>query len=109
MTLDIRQLESDRKVKQNAAKILPDPQPGMVPLLFKRLVVADLIAPGTTDGNLIQFMKEKTFTNAAAAVAQAGVKPAATSPVQKIAHWIPVSEEMLEDDAQKAVDHRCAS
>lgn len=87
--------------------IIPDTRPGLVELLFKRLVVADLIAPGTTDGNLIQFMSETTFTNAAAAVAEAGLKPestlvfaAATSAVQKIAHWIPVTEEMLEDYAQ---------
>jgi len=87
--------------------ILPDYQPGIIPLLFKRLVVADLIAPGTTSSNLISFMKETTFTNAAAAVLEAGLKPestlvfaAATSAVQKIAHWIPVTEEMLEDFAQ---------
>jgi HK97 family phage major capsid protein len=89
--------------------IIPDTQPGVIPLLFKRLVVADLIAPGSTDGNLIQFMSETTFTNAAAAVAEAGLKPesalvfaAATSAVQKIAHWIPVTEEMLEDFKQTA-------
>lgn len=89
--------------------ILPDYQPGIIPLLFKRLVVADLIAPGTTTSNLISYMKETTFTNAAAAVAEAGLKPestlvfaAATSAVQKIAHWIPVTEEMLEDFAQTA-------
>jgi len=89
--------------------IIPDTQAGVVPLLFKRLVVADLIAPGTTTGNLIQFMSETTFTNAAAAVAEAGLKPestlvfaAATSAVQKIAHWIPVTEEMLEDFLQTA-------
>lgn len=87
--------------------ILPDTQPGIIPLLFKRLVVADLIAPGTTDSNLIQYMKETTFTNAAAAVLEGGTKPestlifaAATSPVQKLAHWIPVTEEMLEDFSQ---------
>jgi HK97 family phage major capsid protein len=89
--------------------ILPDYQPGIVPLLFKRLVVADLIAPGTTQSNLISYMKETTFTNAAAAVAEGGLKPesalvfaAATSAVQKIAHWIPVTEEMLEDFEQTA-------
>jgi HK97 family phage major capsid protein len=104
---DFRATTLDTTAGSGGPLILPDVQPGFVPLLFKRLVVADLIAPGSTVGNLIQFMKEKTFTNAAAAVAQAGLKPestlvfeAATSPVQKIAHWIPVTEEMLEDYAQ---------
>jgi HK97 family phage major capsid protein len=89
--------------------ILPDNRPGIIELLFKRLVVADLIASGSTDSNSVAFMKEKTFTNAAAAVAEAGLKPestlvfeAATSAVRKIAHWIPVTEEMLEDFKQTA-------
>lgn len=87
--------------------ILPDTRPGIIELPHARRVVADLIAPGTTASNLIQFMREKTFTNAADAVAQGGTKPestlvfeAATSPVQKLAHWIPVTDEMLEDYAQ---------
>lgn len=87
--------------------IQPDYQTGLVELLSRRTVVADLIAPGTTDSNLIQYTKEKTFTNAADAVKEGTAKPesaltfeAATSPVRKIAHWIPVSEEMLEDNAQ---------
>lgn len=89
--------------------IVPDVRPGIIQLLFKRLVVADLIAPGTTESNLVQFMKETTFTNAADAVLEGGPKPestlifdAATAAVRKIAHWIPVTEEMLEDFNQTA-------
>lgn len=87
--------------------IQPDILPGVQMLPFYKLVVADLPAPGTTTSNLIQYMKEKTFTNAAAAVLEGGTKPestlvfdSATSPVHKIAHWIPVTEEALEDYAQ---------
>lgn len=89
------------------ALIVPDHRPGIIELRYKRLVVADLIAPGTTDSNLVSFMKELAFTNAADAVLEGGLKPEstltfepATSPVRKIAHWIPVTEEMLEDFAQ---------
>lgn len=81
--------------------------PGILPLLFKRLVVADLIAPGTATSNLISFMKELLFTNAAATVAEGAAKPestltfdAATAAVRKIAHWLPVTDEMLEDAPQ---------
>jgi HK97 family phage major capsid protein len=84
--------------------IVPDYRPGIVDLRFKRLVVADLIAPGTTESNAIIYMKETTFTNAAATVAEAAAKPESalvfdqvTDPVQKIAHWLPVTDEMLED------------
>lgn len=84
--------------------IVPDYRPGVVPLLYRRPVVADLIAAGTTDSNAIIYMKELAATNAAAAVAEGTAKPEsalsfvqATDPVVKIATWIPVTTEMLED------------
>jgi HK97 family phage major capsid protein len=84
--------------------IIPQYLPGIQPLLFKRLVVADLLASGRTTSNSIVYMKETTFTNAADVVAEGADKPEstlifdqATDPVRKIAHWIPVTEEMLED------------
>lgn len=89
------------------ALVLPDQRPGFMPLQFARLVVADLLAPGTTDSNLIKYVKESVFTNAAAAVAQGAAKPESTltfapasASVEKIAHWFAVTEEMLEDFAQ---------
>lgn len=87
--------------------IVSDFRPGILPLLFKRLTVADLLASGTTDSNSITYMKETTFTNAAATVAEAAAKPESTlifdqvvDLVQKIAHWLPVTDEMLEDVRQ---------
>jgi HK97 family phage major capsid protein len=87
--------------------IVSDYQAGIVPLLFKRLVVADLLAPGTTDSNSVTYMKETTFTNAAAPTSEGAAKPESTlvfaqvtDNVQKIAHFLPVTEEMLEDVAQ---------
>lgn len=87
--------------------VVPQYLPGIQPLLFKRLTVADLLSPGTTDSNAIIYMKETVFTNNAAAVAEAAEKPESvlrfdqvTEAVRKIAHWLPVSEEMLEDVAQ---------
>lgn len=87
--------------------IVSDYQPGILPLLFKRLVIADLIAPGTTDSNSITYMKETTFTNAAAPTSEGAAKPESTlvfdqvtDSVRKIAHFLPVTEEMLEDVAQ---------
>lgn len=84
--------------------VMPQVMPGVRPLMFKRLVVSDLIAPGTTDSNAIIYMVETVFTNAAAPVAEGIAKPESTlvfdqktDPVSKIAHWIPVTEELLED------------
>src|SRR5207253_1198740 len=65
---------------------------------------AELFPQGQTSSNSIQFMAEKTFTNAAAAVAEGNPKPESTlgyetktSPTQKLAHFVPATTEMLED------------
>lgn len=89
--------------------VISDYRPGIVPLPSRRLSVRDLLAPGTTDSNSVTYMVETTFTNAAAPVAEGALKPESTlvfnqvtDLVQKIAHWLPVTEEMLEDVSQIA-------
>jgi HK97 family phage major capsid protein len=86
--------------------IIAETVPGIKEFLFKKLVVADLIAPGTTDSNLISFLKETTATNAADTVIEGAAKPestlifdAASAAVRKIATFLPVTDEMLEDVA----------
>jgi HK97 family phage major capsid protein len=87
--------------------VIPQYLPGIVPFPTPPIVVADLFSQGTTTSNAIVYMKETAFTNTAAAVAEGAAKPesalvfaSVTDPVRKIAHWLPVSEEMLEDVAQ---------
>jgi HK97 family phage major capsid protein len=87
--------------------LVTDYRPGIVELMFKPLTVADLLAKGTTDSNSITYMKETSFTNAADSVAEGAPKPESTlvfeqvtDLVRKIAHWLPVTDEMLEDVSQ---------
>lgn len=74
---------------------------------LRQLTVADLLMQGTTDSNTVRYLLETTNTNAAAAVAEEGSKPESTitftqvdEPVRKVATFLPVSDEMLEDVAQ---------
>ena len=74
------------------------------PLPTRPIVVMDLLMPGTTESNSIAVMIEKTFTNAASPVAEGAAKPESAltfdqvpEPVNKIAHWLPCTEEILED------------
>jgi HK97 family phage major capsid protein len=87
--------------------IVTDFRPGLVQKLFARLTVANLLSSGTTDSNSITYMRETTATNAAATVAEGATKPESalvfdqvTDLVRKIATWLPVTEEMLEDASQ---------
>jgi HK97 family phage major capsid protein len=87
------------------ADLVPlDQRSGVLPILFERLTVADLFASGSTQSNAVNYVVESVATNAAAVVAEGGAKPESTlefsheqEAVKKIATFLPVSDEMLED------------
>lgn len=99
---------------QGGNLITNDRQAGYIDILQRQLTLLDLIPTAQTTSNMIEYVAEKTFTNAAAETAEAtvttgttGTKPESTlnfelktSPVQTIAHWIPVTNAMLADAPQ---------
>lgn len=85
-----------------------DRQPGIQQILFERLTVAALLAPGQTTSNVVRYVVE-TVADAGSigVVAEGDNKPEAElefdetdEPVRKIATFLPISDEMLEDAAQ---------
>jgi HK97 family phage major capsid protein len=92
----------------NSDVVQPSVQPGIQPLLFRRLTIADLMPSGTTDSNTVRVIREEGGStgsvNAAAPVTETNEKPASRirleevdESVRKIATILPVSDEMLED------------
>lgn len=84
-----------------------DVQGGIQDLRLRRLTVADLMASGTTDSSVVRYVSETSNTNAAAGVLEGDLKPESTivfgtvdEPVRKIATFLPITDEMLEDAAQ---------
>ena len=66
--------------------------------------VADLMLSGTTNAQVVSYYQETTYTNAAAETDEGSLKPESTldftlrqDNVRKIATWIPVTDEMMED------------
>lgn len=87
--------------------VSPDLQPGIIPGTQRRLTVRDLMTPGRTDSNAIQFVRETGFTNNAATVSETNLKPESTltyelvqRPVVTIAHYFKASKQILDDFPQ---------
>jgi HK97 family phage major capsid protein len=81
--------------------------PGIQDIRFRPLTIADLFPSGTTNSPLIRYLVESAVTNAAAAVAEGGLKPESAlsfskvdGTLHKLATFLPVTDEMLEDWAQ---------
>lgn len=78
--------------------------PRLVDYATRPIELLDVIPTTTTSQTAVTYMEETTFTNAAAETAEGAAKPEAalalterTSAVRKIAVWLPVTDEQLED------------
>ncbi len=83
---------------------LEDRRPGIQPSAQEERTVADLMLAGTTGAQKVTYFEETTFTNNAAETAEGAAKPEGVldftlreDNVRKIATWIPVTDEMMED------------
>ena len=80
-------------------------RPGIIPPGLRRLTVRDLMPSTPIASNLVEYVKETSFTNNAAMQTAESVAKAESamafalsySPVQTLAHWIPVSRQLLDD------------
>jgi HK97 family phage major capsid protein len=89
--------------------LIPQRVDGIVAPPTRRMTVRDLITPGRTAGNAIQFVKETGFTNNAATVTETAgtAKPQSdikfdvvNTSVTTIAHYVKATKQILDDAPQ---------
>ena len=89
---------------QGSGTVVPFYQDGVLPTLFRRLTVADLMPNSSISSPTLIYMQETAVTNAAATVAEGATKPQSdvtiaqvTETIRKIANTAKISDEMLQD------------
>jgi HK97 family phage major capsid protein len=84
--------------------IRPDRQPAIITPPERTMTVRNLVMPGRTDSNAVEYVKETGYQNMAAPVAEGALKPQSdlsfdlvTTPVRTLAHWFLASKQVLAD------------
>lgn len=92
---------------QGGQLVAPQFLPGIVPLKFQTLTIADLLSQGTTSSSSLTYVIEAAFNDNTATVAEKGTKPQLDltlarrqDNVAKIANVAKVTDEMFQDADQ---------
>lgn len=101
---EVSNKSAENPVTSAQAKLVPYRVPGIVPLDTRELTIEGLFPRIPTAAQTIEYMREKTFTNGAATVAEAAMKPSSSfefelkqTPVQVIAHWTKITRQLADD------------
>ncbi len=98
------------------AAVAPDRLAGILTPAMRRMTIRDLLMPGRTNSNLIQYVKEKSFTNNAESQTAEGETKGQSdiqlelkqAPVVTVAHFMVASKQILDDapQVQSLIDGR---
>jgi HK97 family phage major capsid protein len=87
--------------------VVADRQPGIQSPATRQFTVRNLVMPGRTSSNAIEFVQETGYTNNADTVSEGILKPESqltfameTRAVRTIAHWVKASKQILDDVPQ---------
>lgn len=97
-------IELKNTVTSTGNTVFPDQRPGVIPGSFEPLTVRQVLRAIPVTSNMVNSLREATWTNSAAEVAQAGAKNESdvtfeqyNVPITTVAHWIKISNQLLAD------------
>lgn len=97
-------IEVKNTVTTDSTNTLPMQKPGIIPGNFLPLTIRDVLTSITVNTNMVNAIREASWTNSAAEVAQAAAKPESAVtfeqynvPITTVAHWIKISNQLLAD------------
>ena len=102
-------VELKNTVTNAVGNTFSDRKPGVVGGAFRMLTLESLLNSLPTTANAVDYVREASFTNAAAETAEGASKPESavtttlvTEPVATVAHWLKISKQLASDNAALA-------
>lgn len=96
--------EVKNTVTGGSTTVFPDQKPGIIPGNFLPLTIRSVMNSIAVSTNMVNALREASFTNDAAEVAEGAAKPESDAtfeqynvPITTVAHWIKISNQLLAD------------
>ena len=97
-------MELKNTVTSGNTTVFPDQKPGIIPGDFLPLTIRQVLPSISVSGNMVNALREASWTNSANFIAQATAKPESditfeqyNVPIETVAHWIKISNQLLAD------------
>jgi HK97 family phage major capsid protein len=97
-------IEVKNTVTSSSTTVFPDQRPGVIPGSFQPLSVRQILRTIPVTSNMVNSLREASFTNSAAEVSQGAAKNESDAtfeqynvPITTVAHWLKISNQLLAD------------
>jgi HK97 family phage major capsid protein len=97
-------IEVKNTVTSTGNTVFPDQRPGVIPGSFQPLSVRQILRTIPVTSNMVNSLREASFTNSAAEVSQGAAKNESDAtfeqynvPITTVAHWLKISNQLLAD------------
>jgi HK97 family phage major capsid protein len=97
-------IEVKNTVTSGSTTVFPDQRPGIIPGSFGPLTLRQVLRSIPVTSNMVNSLREATWTNSAAEVSQGAAKNESdvtfeqyNVPITTVAHWIKISNQLLAD------------